>query len=254
MLLTLGGGQTIYENAENIHFNSVQKSAERTLLFLETKPRSEKNLSQIKHALIDILSEREDDTKGEWYYGMELDEMYGKSRNDRYISTLRFAFRRIRHDKCKYGNTNVTLADIVSILYEYCSTHPTDSEFLINRLIDELMDSSMTCSSGYAYRMANVLTGVSDFGIRIDYCDQMKAKFYKMLVDEIKNLSNCDDILEEMMLPSSSSWARPAFLTVLREKYLSIRDSLYEEYKTYMDDDEFDLNMRISLICFEGNA
>jgi hypothetical protein len=59
-----------------------------------------------------------------------------------------------------------------------------------NRLLEELIEMSGTCSSGFASRLVNVISGFGDFNITISWKDQIIANFSGRLNARINNIHN----------------------------------------------------------------
>lgn len=223
-----GNAVHVYDDSENAHSAHIRECAEKTILYLR-KECEQKCLATHKEIKYELLRYASNDG-----------------------AALKSALRRIKYDLCKFTRYDLYLRDILQYIYDYCISSMNKDE-LLGRLVEELVDASGMCATGYAHRMANVLSGFTEHGIGISFEDELKCKFAIQLTKYISSLPDCDKILDEMTLPSSSFWARGAFLKVLREKYLSIRDLLYLEYREYMSDTDFDLYMRKALIAFEGD-
>ena len=67
-----------------------------------------------------------------------------------------------------------------------------------DRLLEELVDMSGTCSSGFASRLVNVISGFGDFNIRISWKDQIIANLTGRLNAKIKNIISTDLSVEEL--------------------------------------------------------
>ena len=89
-------------------------------------------------------------------------------------TNVKFALNRINLDRALYSKYNSTLADILMKVYTYISGHEFETE-LISRLIQELDDMAYTCSSGFATRILNSLSGFGEFNMSISYGDQISG-------------------------------------------------------------------------------
>jgi hypothetical protein len=125
------------------------------------------------------------------------------------------------------------------------------------RLIEELMESSGICSSGYVTRMLNVLSGFEgDYSIRIGFDDQIIANVKWRLNKELQNQKNEEYVslvLDEMIISSDSYDKRKNFLKFFRENISKIREELKEEYVKYIDDSDFDLYFKKAILHYEGD-
>ncbi|MDC0231525.1 hypothetical protein OAK19_06120 [Aureispira] len=231
----LGNVRTVFENNENVHHHSIEKSALKILEFLNNTPIpkdiKELQFPAIKKLILDVTSEKD----------LELVEV---------------SLNRIDIDRAIYGNFGNTLAGILQILWKYIQSHKYKDE-LIKRLIEELVDMSGKCSTGYAYRLLNVLSGFDDFSIRISWEDQIAGNLMGRLNAFIKNIKDVkykENIIVEMHLNKDGEITnRSNFRKLFREKLPQIKEEMYEEFKDYMDDSEFDLYLRRAVSKYEGH-
>jgi superfamily II helicase len=150
------------------------------------------------------------------------------------------------------------------------------------RLQEELIDMSGTCSSGFASRLVNVISGFGDFNLTISWRDQLVANFtgrlnakardiaskeklhvntklYNIIAideekkeDMIKLLEDFQGkVLEEMTINTNDFASRRNFLKFFRKNMLGIRQELYEEFKTFITDTDFDLYCRAAIATYE---
>ncbi|MBS0628539.1 MAG: hypothetical protein JSS09_10080 [Verrucomicrobia bacterium] len=114
---------------------------------------------------------------------------------------------------------------------------------------------SGTCSSGYASRLINTISGFGDFGIRISWRDQIVSNFTARLNSKIRDMDNIrksERILIEMTLETSDYRARKNFLKFLRENLSEIREELYNEFKKHIKDEDFELYFRSAVSMYES--
>jgi len=183
---------------------------------------------------------------------------------------------------------------------------------MYKRLLEELDDMSGTCSSGFASRLVNVISGFGEFNIQISFADQIISNFagrlnarlkkitepnsiflnerlndmielyilsnselHTSLKEKIKATSNLDIIneflgenrtekinhcltefqlnaLNELTIESSSFNDRKNFLLFFRSNISSLRTELWEEFKEYVNDTDFDLAFRRAIYNYEG--
>ena len=154
------------------------------------------------------------------------------------------------------------------------------------RLIEELVEMSGTCSSGFAGRLVNVISGFGDFNLRISFRDQIIANFTGRLNAKAKDIANplkidinrklyCikeisnleiptanhnylnalssfqEEVLEEMSITANDYASRLNFLKFFRKNMLSIREELYIEFKPHITDCDFDLYFRAAISSYE---
>ena len=311
-----GKVRTVFDNAQNVHSEEVEESVAEALKFLSTLPLHTINKIPIDFEYINtqienILKKKE----------KEKDKDKDKEKEQKEKSEkIRLAMNRIQMDRALYSKFNSTLLHILLKVWTYMVNDEENFEEMVTRLLEELEEMSNTCSSGYASRLINVISGFSDFNIRISFEEQIIANFTgrlnakarhikdkdspfrnKRLYDvielwlnsdgkEIKNsitlelrlshdigrpsmtniiekflstdrekkIENCINnfaelIFNEISLASSNYTARQNFSLFLRTYVGSIREELYDEFKEFLDDTDFDLYMRKALMSYEGD-
>jgi hypothetical protein len=226
------------------------------------------------------------------------------------IDKILISLNRINIDRILYSKYNQTLSNILIKVWSFLTNHESQDE-MIKRLLEELYETSGTCSSGFVTRMVNVLSGFSDYSIRISFVDQLIASFigrmnsrtrnitqpnsiyyttdkYKDILliymrnnnlikqsKDMRDLKNRDEILEEFlsedkeekisiaiqdfadnvlveMIDNDNYDNRSNFVQFFADNLPSLRQELYEEYKEYMSDSEFDLTIRKAISEYEG--
>lgn len=139
-------------------------------------------------------------------------------------------------------------------IWTYIIGHDYEDE-MKERLLEELGEMSGTCSSGFASRLINTISGFGEFNLRISWVDQIISNFKGRLNYRIRHLEDedyRDDILEEMTIDSNKYELRGNFLKFFRDNMLNIREELYEEFKDHLTDTDFDLYTRRAIIVYTG--
>ncbi len=181
-----GNNRTIYDNAQNVHASSIEKSVNDVLQQLCTiVPILEINRIQIDydyvyHEIEDILKEKHftcdkvcknNNTEEIKFCGNECKKQFEKE------DKIRIALNRIKMDRVLYTNFNNTLSNIFVRLWSYIVESEYKDE-MVQRLLEELEEMSGTCSSGLASRLVNVISGFDEeLTIRISIEDQIVANF-----------------------------------------------------------------------------
>ena len=277
--------RNIYQNAQNVHKSSIEKSVTdiiEKLVVYRTK----------------IINDNID------YDYIYLALMSNTTDNDK----IKLSLNRILIDRAVYTKYNVTLRHMLVLIYKYIIEHEYVDE-LLTRLNEELIEMCGTCSSGFISRLCNVLSGYTEFSVCISFEDQLVARFSALLnsfamkitdensvyhtdrlydvvniylnkrriidktkheninikkrydlflkTDKTKKIKKVienfqEDVLNEMMEKSSSFASRQSFLLFFGVHMLSIREQLYEDYKDYIKDTEFDLYIRKAISNYEG--
>ena len=181
-----GNNRTIYDNAQNVHASSIEKSVNDVLQQLCTiVPILEINRVQIDydyvyHEIEDILKEKHftcdkvcknNNSEEIKFCGNECQKQFEKE------DKIRIALNRIKMDRVLYTNFNNTLSNIFVRLWSYIVESEYKDE-MVQRLLEELEEMSGTCSSGFASRLVNVISGFDEeLTIRISIEDQIVANF-----------------------------------------------------------------------------
>jgi hypothetical protein len=125
------------------------------------------------------------------------------------------------------------------------------------RLFQELEEMAGTCSSGYLSRLVNSITGFGDFSLRISWRDQIIANLGGRLnarARKIDDLDFADLVICEMAIQSHDYQSRKHFLRFFRQNLLSIREEMYQEFKDYIPDTDFDLHFRAAVSQYESGS
>lgn len=235
ILFVLGGGErvrnNIFKNSQNVHNHSIEESVEKLIEFISTfipksgniytfeKTKEDLEKIIIKHEKIDILKQ---------------------------------AIIRITIDRAIYGKLNLTLSNIITKMWTYIQDSIYKEE-LEKRLLEELIDSHNKCSSGYVSRIVNTISGFGDISLQIGYENQIITVLETRLNSKIiEDEKNSDIILEEMTLPVRFYDKRKNFLNFFRKNISKIREDMYQEFKDYITDQDFDLFFRKAIMHYEG--
>ena len=227
--------RTIYDNAQNVHNDSIEKS---TMVMLGELTR----LVQEKMAPDTAINE----------FTTYLDN----SKNGEETKTkVKQSLKRIIVDRAMYGRNNMTLISIFIKVWCYMKKHEHREE-LEKRLVEELEDTFELCSSGYITRMLNSLSGITELGLSISFEDQIIANMGARLNKKINEIEDEDlkgDILMEMSIPSQCYTERVKFLKFFRTNISDIRTELYQDFKEYLSDTDFDLYTKKAIMKYQGD-
>lgn len=199
MMLGREGGKnlTIFDNAQNVHIDEIEESVIDALEFLSSIDMKTVTgvpgtpvitFGYVKKQIDDMLA-KEAPKKME---KMTSDEEEHNERVDR----ISVALNRIYMDRALYSKYNCTLLYILLKVWTYITSHESEQE-MRKRMLQELYEMSGTCSTGFASRLVNVISGFGDFNLRISWRDQIISNFTGRLnararditksVDEYKN-------------------------------------------------------------------
>ena len=324
-----GCNKTVFDNAQNVHTDAIEESVLEVLEFFSTIPLLEVEsedkeykthiyFEYVCNKIHEILSKKECDKcknkkEDETYCNIECLNMFEKHKS------VYIALDRIGMDRVVYSKFNNTLTNILLKVWTYLTDHENEGE-MKERLFEELSEMAGTCSTGFASRLVNVISGFGQFNIRISWEDQVVGNFtgrlnecarkisdtdspyfksklkdvVKLWLNSNKKIKNCviqkitkskkltdqpnmnqivekyleedreikvsvcvEDfsmtVLNEMMLQASEFQSRQCFLLFFRTSMPAIREEMYNEFKDYITDVDFDLYFRKSIYVYEGN-
>jgi len=219
----LGGGDTIYENKENVHLDSIQQSARDIINSVNKIVKG--TLKDFQAYVNYIIEHLNDEDNGKVFDAIERIDV------DRNITDER------------------TIKDVFCILCEYIITYSKENKnVLTQRLIEELEDMAGTCTSGYITRLANVLSGFG-YNISISWKDQIQSVFTARLNALIMKDENVDEILSDM---TSKSFSKPGFNTFFIKHLPTIREEMYAEYKDYISEDQWENYLKDTIVYYQS--
>ncbi len=264
-LKILGGDtENIYENKENVHLDTFEEGVMDTIRYIDSlkiqplpsfetvsfnikrlgKQRYRSHKECIIHEVTQFRPQGHKETRhiprdvSDTIYSTELTPEEEK------INT---ALLRIGLDRVSYTDLNYTLQTLLLTLYAYIQTHMHKDQ-MEQRLLEELIDMSYTCSSGYVCRLVNVLSG---FGhtFHITWEQQIVSNLAGRLNAKIKTDPNMERILEDMV--NTDIGDRTAFLEFFRKNISPIKEEMYNEFKEHVNETDWDLWFRKAILNYE---
>jgi hypothetical protein len=241
------GTHTVFDNAQNVHTEEVEESVNEIIEFLnqfELMTISGKAIEfeYVEKKINDVIKEERKELE------LKEDEKYEREEK------IDISLNRIYMDRALYGTFNCSLMTIILKVWTYMNGHEHEDEMKV-RLMQELEEMSGTCSTGYASRLVNSITGFGDLSIRISWRDQIIANVAGRLnarAREIDDLDFQEKVLNEMMVNTKDFKSRRNFLRFFRKNILSIRQEMYQEFKEHLDDTTFDLYFRSAISNYES--
>ena len=179
-----GNVKTIFDNAQNVHVTDIEDSVQKALTAILTFPvkkNTDLSFETISGCILDMIdtdSSNEEEEEKE-------DEKESEKNNDK----IRKALNRINLDRAIHSRLQVSLATILGRVWNYMIDHENEEE-MKSRLLEELIEMSGTCSTGFASRLVNVVTGFGDIDITITFETQIVANVKGRLNARAKNISN----------------------------------------------------------------
>ena len=112
------------------------------------------------------------------------------------------------------------------------------------------------CSSGYAYRLLNTLSGYHTKSISISWADQIAGNLAGRLNALIRNIEDEEvqaSVMSEMCIDQEKTiLERKNFMAFFRKSLPQIHEELYDEFKELISDADFNLYMRRAIAKYEG--
>ena len=228
-----GHVKTLFDNAQNVHTNAVEESVKQIIEFLASFPvmKIKKNpitFEYVKRQIEKIFEDNKKQFKSPCknkhcihfscifcngctdikstknitsiYFCTEQCETEYESEQKIYIS-----LNRIEMDRALHSKFNITLKNLLVKVWSYIYNHKHDFE-MKERLLQELQDMSGTCSTGFASRLANVLSGYSDFHIKISWEDQIIANLSGRLNAFARKITSDSPFLKEKLHDIIELW------------------------------------------------
>ena len=171
IIMQLGGVdgrvRTVFDNAQNVHNEEVEESVAEVLEFFAMMPLKMVNKQTIE---FEYVKEQVEDMVKKMKESMDEEEFKDREKK------IQVALSRIYLDRALYSKYNSTLSNILIKVWSYLVGHEHEEE-MRKRLLEELEEMSGTCSTGFASRLINVISGFGEFNIRISWEDQIIANF-----------------------------------------------------------------------------
>jgi hypothetical protein len=196
-----GQSKTIFENAQNVHSSEIEESVKDILEFLNTVEIMQENdnyitFENIQEKINNILENQKEINDNENNKCHQCKRTPKGKENilcdeinltDTHCSQkcieqcykhnkIKISLNRIYIDRVLYSKYNNSLINIMLKIWSYLQEHE-NKEQLLSRLLEELEDMSGTCSTGFASRLCNVVSGFGQFNIKISWEDQIVANF-----------------------------------------------------------------------------
>jgi hypothetical protein len=209
-----GGNKGIYDNSQNVHIDSIDKSVYKIIEFIASKNKTNKTIENISKLLLNFCD------------------------NDILKDKVNVSIQRIVLDRKLYINN--TLLDIFLKLYEYIDNHEYKDE-LINRLVEELIDMAHTCSSGFVSRLVNTLSGFTEHCISISYTEQLISNFIGRMNYHLKNIKQSKSIF----LKDEFLWSKLTELYTVNDNKINKIKNMINELDSIRGDDIYMISLII---------
>jgi hypothetical protein len=149
------------------------------------------------------------------------------------------SLNRIGMDRFRYSSFNFTLSHILLRVWSFIDCNEYKST-LQRRLIEELCDMCGTCSTGFAARLINVMSGFGEFNMQVSWGDQITANFIGRLNAFARRITEPNSIFRTEKLDR--------VIELYLNQHPEIKESLkcYQEYEKSRQDKVIDQSDRIA--------
>ena len=237
--------RTIFENAQNVHYNEFEKSVNEGIDFLNTIPTMKINdmeidFEYIKNEIIKIISKsnrsKVTPDKTDNHSQDNKDFSIDKISN---FEKIKISLNRIDIDRALYSKYNCTLAGILIKVWTYIFDKERDQEQqkeMTWRLFQELEDMAGICSTGFAERIVNVISGFGDFNFRISWEEQIVSNFSgrlnKRARDIIENYNSIHnlEIISNILIQNDYYTETNIIKIYMKNKNLFRPEGKYDRY------------------------
>ena len=222
------GNEYISADAQSVHRLSISKSVATLYKELTSRIVDVSKIPTFKEARETLLSEEKENT-------MELED----------------ALDYVEGDHIVFGGIERTLKSCLCLVMGFVASYGGDrKEMLYGRIIEELVESLGTCSSGYLSRIANSLSGVDGYIVGISWCEQIRDNFAGRLNARMRDDPKAGEILVQMTNKELSD--RTEFFRFLRESIPVIKEEMYQEFRNYMSDGDWDQFIYKAITSYYG--
>jgi hypothetical protein len=260
---------SIFDNAQNVHTEEIEESVNDIIEVLNQYDLLKVNnefitFEYVSEKIKDMIKQHKplEGTDAQVHPQMRSSRSDDESdtpaypRENIFYNNIISSLNRIKMDRAIYGKFNCSLVSILLKVWTYIIGNTNENE-MKQRLLQELNDSTGLCSSGYASRLVNSITGFGELTIKISWRDQIIGNLSGRLNARIRNMDDLalqEAVLVEMTLPTSNFEMRKHFLEFFRENVLFIRDEMYDEFRHFLPDSDFDLYFRSAIANYESGS
>lgn len=263
VIAELGGSTNIYQNTENVHSDEILKSAKECIEFINTLGLIEPDFKVCKTNVLELAKRHyrpittETQQKTSIFYKNKIKsecivnhqvEVYSDELSGEELK-IQATLLRISIDKTLFKEINCLLQNIFCKIYAIIEHDFRNKNELQKRLLEELVEMSDTCTTGYIVRLVNVVSGYCDVSIRISWEDQIVANLAGRLNSRIRASENSDVLLEQMI--NENIQDKRDFLNFFIANISSIKEEMYQEFCLFVSDEEWDIYFKRAMMNYE---
>ena len=219
--------ENLYNDSQNVHDHNVNSSIQSFVCRLVKEFNGKENIKSFTDVYTDIsiiVKENED-------LSVEKKENIFNSLN------------RISVDTADFTKEKVTISELLVYVWMKIQTYDKNIQTCLEqRMIDELLDMSGTCSSGHFERVVNVLSSVEEI-LTISWESQITSNVAGRLEARMKN--EPEDIRASLvlgMMENADEEDRDIYLKFIRESLKELHIELKKEFvdEGYIDNEYFE--------------
>jgi len=245
---------SVFDNQENVHTTEIQRSTCEILEALWNDVDLDERMTpefceRYVYTLVDPLNETV----------VRDGKVVPRFPNNKLLCDLKrvqevtISMNRIAMDRMLFTTRQIGMSTVLAMVIAYIlGSSDENKRELDNRLVEELVDMSGTCSTGYVTRLVNVLATYYTAGIRISFRDQLIANVLARFNLKLREWPEVDEVLEEMANDETANQdSRPYMTRFVLKNIANIRQELYLEFRDHLPDSQFDTYFREGVIRYE---
>lgn len=213
--------KTVYSTSQNVHSKAIDSSVAKFIRKIIKENNNPMNFEHVHNSITQLIRER-------------------KIKPESRIKILK-ALNRVSIDSATFTENRVTNAEIlVHVWMKILSFSDESRVTLQSRLLEELIEMSDSCSSGYAARFVNVLSGF-DNDLTISFGEQISANLNGRIQARIRDLDeNTRSVISCGMMDEATEKERREYIKFMSSTLLELYDELSSEFvPKYITENEF---------------
>ncbi len=195
-----GHVRSVFDNAQNVHTSEIDKALTEGLKELAEIPLMEVNklpitFEFVRSKVMELVNVEQisdlEDGRCRACGKEDVAETCCTACEENWKCVV--SLNRIIMDRRRYSSLNFTLVHILLRVWSFIDCNEY-KETLERRLIEELCDMCGTCSTGFATRLVNVMSGFGGFNMRVSWEDQITSNFVGRLNAFARRITDPDSI------------------------------------------------------------
>lgn len=222
IITALGGSDDVYKSSQSAHSESVNASAMQFIekMILENGP-------------LPVDDEE---------YNTVVNTLASCDICDANKESLQKALERVQLDSARFCTAQIDLKTLLVLVFRRIRASKMSSD-LQNRLREELIDMSDTCSSGHLVRFANVFTAYEN-AVGISFEEQLRSNFAARMMSSMKGHPKKDYIMRGSADDADGD-DKAVYSSFVTTTIPRVKKELYEEFVEggHVDESKFEAVM-----------